>query len=254
MVTWIEWLQGNMMVLGMALPSGFGEFWPEGEFEGYNAKGGQDWFGRLNIYYFQQSPSKQLKLGAGQIMLGDYAYYVCGKFKNEIGVRVSNDPPFTPIQDNEPPQSFDTEKNYGAIGSLIKLDSMLLAVDESLKTIIERLEPGVHQFFPLEIRMPKGAAYPTIYYTLVVGQYFDAFLPEDSNAASWHERAANRYGYNPSKAAMAGLAFSKAVIGNAHLWRDRRFGPELTCFSDTLVAEIEKAGLRIPKHYPMKEV
>lgn len=52
---------------------------------------------------------------------------------------------------------------------------------------------------------------------------------------------------------MTGRAFSKAVFGKAHLWRDRRF-QMVNCFSDQLMADISDATLRIPKHYKMKEV
>ena len=52
---------------------------------------------------------------------------------------------------------------------------------------------------------------------------------------------------------MAGLAFSSAVVGKAHLWRERRGGEGPTLFSDEKAA-IEQAGLRRPKLNKMKEV
>jgi hypothetical protein len=242
------------MVWGMTLPENFGEFWPLGDFEYDPVKQKSGWSSRLNVYYFQQSPEVQTELGAGRIMVGDYGFYVCGKFKNEMGSTIGNDPPLSLIQANEPPQSFDTEKGYKALGSLIAMNSMLLAVDETLKTIIERLEPGIHKFYPIVIKMPRGKVYPKNYYTLVVGQYFDAFSLEETELGSAFERAYGFFKPDPSKAGLNGLAVRKEAFGSAHLWRDRSFKAELTCFSDELKTEIDNAGLRLPKHNKMKEV
>lgn len=96
----------------------------------------------------------------------------------------------------------------------------------------------MHQFFPIEIKMPKGKIFPKAYFTLVIGQYFDSYAPDKSDE---------------SKKNLAGRAFSKAAFGNAHLWRDRRF-PLLNCLSDELKSALDDAGLRLPKHYRMKEI
>ena len=161
----------------------------------------------------------------------------------------------TSIREHEPPRSFNTEKIYKTLGSLIKLNSKLLAVDETLKTLIEQLEAGIHQFYQIAIEMPKGKVYPVQYYTLVIGQYFDAFSKKDTEFGSVFEYSGGK-SFRPegSKAGMKGLAVRKSVFGNAHLWRDRSFETELTCFSDELIAEIEKAGLRMPKYNQLKEI
>jgi hypothetical protein len=67
---------------------------------------------------------------------------------------------------------------YKSLGSLIKLNDRILAVDEALKAIIERLESGVHQFFPIEIMMPSDKAPSVRYYVLVIGNYCDSFIPK----------------------------------------------------------------------------
>ena len=244
----------GVMVWGMTLPTSFGQFWPSGDFEYDPVKQRSGWAGRLNIHYFQQSPEEQVRLGSGKIMLGDYGFYVNGKFWAELGTCVGNKPPLLAVEPHEPPRSFDTEKNYTTLGSLIMLNDGILAVDEALKTIIERLEPSMHQFYPTEIKMPKGKVYPQTYYTLVVGQYFDAFSPENTEIGSAFERSYGFFKPEPSKAGLNGLAVCKAAFGNAHLWRDPRLREELTCFSDELKAQIDEADLSIPNHHKLLEV
>jgi hypothetical protein len=186
-----------------------------------------------------------------------YPTYVSCKFTSEVGTRPDlfrELPPLNSMKPHEQPQSFITAKTYKSLAALIALNFGLLAVDEHLKALIERFEPGMHQFFPIEIRMPRGKVYPVQYYTLVVGQYINGFVPEKSKQGAWRSRALDCYSYDDSKRGISGLAMSKSTFATAHLWRERRSVSPLICFSDELVSAIMDAGLRLPKHYRMMEV
>ncbi|HEX7954968.1 MAG TPA: DUF1629 domain-containing protein [Burkholderiales bacterium] len=230
----------------MALPEGFGDFWPLGDFDG--------WRDRLNGFYFSQTPEGKRELYEPRDEVS-YSYYVNQKFSNEAGSGEGlYQPPLSPIKSHEPPMVFRTEKTYRALASLIMFNDSIIAVDEKLKSIIDSMEPNIHEFFPIEIAMPKRNTYPGNYFTFVVGQYFDAFSSEETRAGSVYEFASGILRPPSSKKGLSGLAVRRSVFGGAHLWRDRAFGPWLTCFSDELEAEIAKAGLRLPKHYQMREI
>jgi hypothetical protein len=237
------------MVWGMTLPSTFGEFWPDGEFVG--------WYDGLKAYFREQMPEEQKALfddgnGNGET---NYMGYAVQKLVSEAGASGGPDyPPFSPIEPQEPPPSFTAEKRYTSLGSLIKLNDRILALDDALKTIIERLEPGMHQFFPIDLLMPRGDFFPKAYHVLFIGQYHDSFSPENSKEGSWRKNGDYGYLFEKSGKGVSGLAFSKSIFGGSHLWRERSLRGGVTCFSDELEAEIGDAGLRIPKHYRMKEV
>jgi hypothetical protein len=241
------------MVWGLSMPSSFGDFFPNGDYVG--------WDEELTRYFNEEMPAEEQALfgesGTGSIVkTRSYIHFVAEKFKNEYGSnKLGGLPPITPIEAHETPKRFETVKTYTSLGSLVKLTNRILAVDETLKDIIERLEPGVHHFFPLQITIPKKQAYPKRYYVMAVGQYLDSFSPEKSNEGSWRDRTIGYYtAFDETKKYLAGLAFSKSVFGKAHLWRERHLiSPEII-FSDELQAEIAKAGLRLPKHYQMKAV
>ena len=239
----------------MSLPSGFGEFSLDGSFEGSDERGHDKWWARLEDYYYHKiAPEQQKMLFDGNENIS-YVVYVVSKFSGELGVKSdSYHPTINAIAEHEPPVSFCLERGGKSIGSMVMLNSRILAVDETLKAIIEKLEPDVHQFFQIKIKRRNGEDYPNSYYTLVIGQYFDSFLPEQSEAFSFEKNGPMNYFHKENKAGVSGLAVSEAVFGNAHLWRERRMSFLLTCFSDKLIAEIIKAGLRIPKHYRMTEV
>ena len=258
------WVWVKKMVWGMSLPSSFGQFWPEGGFEGeIDGRPKSGWSERLKTYFQGQTPEVQKELfdwddqGSGN-RAHSYPRYVSDKFINEVGTREnSHMPPFTPIKPHEPPLSFDIERGGKSLASLIKLNGRILAVDEALKEIIERLEPDVHQFFPIEIRLRNGKMYPARYFVLVIGQYFNSFLPENSDKFSWRGYEAEYpdvYRFEETRKGVSGLALSKDVFSSSHLWRERSFTNMLTCFSDELQEEIVKAGLNIPKHYRMRDI
>lgn len=232
------------MVWGMTLPEGFGEFSPMGDLEN------DDWASRLNRNYWALGPDEKKAIYDFREGGPPYAYFVSAKFKNEIGTSIAGSQPLTPIQAHEAPQSLDTRKGYASLGSLIMLESKLLAVDDSLKAIIEKIEPNLHQFLPLAVKMPKGKIYPQRYFTLVVGRYLDAFSSVDSAPKAFTERSPGRFVPFPSN----GLAFRREVFAGTHLWRDRSFREDLLCFSDELKGQVDKAGLRIPKLYKLKEI
>ena len=235
------------MVWGLSMPSSFGDYFPHGDYVG--------WDEELKRYYDETMPAEQK---APFLVRGPVRYfrYVGAKFRKECGSNDINDlPPITPIKAHEPPKWYETVKTYSSLGSLIELPNQILAVDDALKSIIERLEPEVHQFFPIQITMPKGAVYPKRYFVMAIGRYFDSFSKEKSKVGCWKDRGNGYYSalYN-LKEHLTGLAFSKTVFGNAHLWRERHMSEPEILFSDELQAEITKAGLRLPKHYQMKAV
>lgn len=239
------------MVWGMGLPGSFGAFFPSGDYVG--------WSDDLDKYFKNEMPTEQKALFVEDGRF--YSSYAMSKFIHDPGEQMRDYPPFTPIEPHEPPKRFELEKQYKSLGSLIETMNCILAVDESLKDIIERFEPGVHQFFPLEISMPFRENYQTYFenypkrfFILAIGQYIDSFSTEQSDPDSWKEIWPDHFQYNDDKQSMSGLALSKQTFGTAHLWRERRMLLPLICFSDTLMAEIKKAGLRLPKHYRVKEI
>ncbi|MCP4082583.1 MAG: hypothetical protein GY743_20320 [Planctomycetaceae bacterium] len=167
-----------------------------------------------------------------------------------------------PIKPHEWPDEWQAEKTYNNLGSLVKLAGGPIVVDEALKNLIERLEPGVHQFSPIKITMPKGQEYPKQYYAFVISQFRDSFSPEDSDEGSWRdesfdaywgERIAQYYVNIPQKKYFEGLAMRREVFGSSHIWRESKLQTPEIFLSDTLNAEIINAGLRVPKTFQLKE-
>ena len=218
----------------MEMPGSFGDFFPGGDFVGYVE--------RLKAYYDNEmSDVEKAAMGMQERLLSSM---FTAKFSRDKG----------PLSPHECPQEYRLRETRKSLGSLIKLSERLPAVDGKLKDIIERLEPGVHQFWPIRITMPKDREYPVQYYGMVIRRFLDSFVPEKCDEGACEFRNGAFYPKFPKKQYYNGLAMSLTVIGSAHLWRENDLGAPQIFISDELQAEIANAELRIPKHYKLKAV
>jgi hypothetical protein len=233
------------MAWGLDLPCAFGQYFPDGNYVGRDEQLAAN---------FDKLPAEQKALyGHDSVYGSSYSYYVYEKLTSAPGFQRPGLPPFGPIEAHEVPKRFETAKTYKALGSIIQLNNGILAVDADLKRIIEHFEPGMHQFFPIEIVMRKNVAYPKPYFVMAIGQYLDSFSPEQSDPACWTQHE----GYSSVSVdtwLMSGLALSRQAMGRAHLWRERRITTDLYCFSDDLMSEMKRLGVRIPKPVKFKEI
>jgi hypothetical protein len=174
--------------------------------------------------------------------------------KDPATTRTIDAPPLRPPEENEWPAEHRLKKRYENLASIIQGSSIsYFLIDETLKVLIERLEPGVHQFRPITITMPRGAVYPVQYYTIMFGNWIDSFLPTISDTDCYREGTQNYFVNTRTKYDMAGLALSPEKFGKAHFWREKKLLTPDICISDTLYDHIVRAGLRLPKHFEMSE-
>lgn len=215
-------------------PQGFGDYWPDGEFVG--------WKEPLKNYYDTEMPHEK-KVAMGMTKRIYYSEF-SKKFADNLGR----------LDDVECPKEFRTIKTYKNLADLIATANRLLAVSEALKDLIEGLEPGVHQFWPLKITSRKGQVYPVNYYGMVVGRFLDSFDYEQCRKENWYCSNDSYVPLPTTKKAFAEMAMSAKVIGGAHLWRERKVYNPPIYFSDELQDRIEQAGLRLYRRYKLKEV
>jgi hypothetical protein len=93
-------------------------------------------------------------------------------------------------------------------------------VTEKVKDIIERFEPGVHQFFPVEIVAPNGTVLGRGRYMLNVVTLVDSIV-EGKNLSSNPD--------DPHYSPFQPLVARAADIAGLHFWRDKRL-PEQGMF------------------------
>jgi hypothetical protein len=242
------------MAWGMIDPSNIGDYFPDGYYVGWQEKLKAHWENGISTEVkarFEEEKARERSVAHS----GTYLAFVAYKFVSEHGNQIFGFPPFTPIETHEWPKEFRTVFPCKSLGSLITLHNSMIVVDAALKAIIERVEPEVHTFSLIRIGQLGADSPISSYYVLVIGNFRDSFSPENSDKGSFEERRAGHFDMtHKTKKSMAGFAVSKAAIGGAHLWRERKVYEPQIYLSDVLENEIEKAGLRTPKRFRLKEV
>jgi hypothetical protein len=250
------------MVWAIVFPSEFNEFSPRGEFRGYKEALAAHYKAERRPGLTPRHPP-QYVFTSERPVDGDgnpypffqrYVLDVSEKFHSEIGDRSRHDPPLQPVQPHEWPTEYVYARTYKRQAAMMEGPNRMFFVTEPLPDILEGLEPGVHQFNPIRVVLPKGEDHPVRHHMMIVGRWLDAFRLDESDPDSLHidgqpPRVKPRY-----KEDFRGVAMSKAEIGNAHLWRERRLLPATFYMSDTLKDEADKAGLRLPPHFRMRLV
>ena len=226
------------MAWGLVEPNSFGDFFPNGGYVG--------WKEEIKRYFdAEMSAEQRAVFGNSHIRYGGQA---ARKFTEDMG----------PLEPHERPSEFGMREARKSLGSLILLNDGLHAVDATLKEIIEALEPGVHQFWPIRMTLPKGQEYPGPYYGMVIRRFIDSFVPEQSDVRQatgvGTEVFDIFYAKGPTKKDYGNLTVLKRVIAGVHLWRERRLRMPNVFLSDELQVEITRRGLRIPRHHQLKAI
>jgi len=222
------------MAWALVEPNGFGEFFPYGDQVG--------WDEQIKRHFNEEMSAEQRAVFNNWDV--NFRERVSRKFTQDLG----------PLEPHEFPSEFRLAETRKSIGSIILLPNRLLAVDATLKKIIEGLEAGVHQFWPMKISMPKGGEYPVAYFGMIIRRFIDSFVPDQSTGYLAHEGADTYRANSPLKKDYGGLTVSRRVIAGAHLWRERRLLTPNVCLSNELQAELARKGLRIFKHHQLREI
>ena len=113
--------------------------------------------------------------------------------------------------DHVPTKIVRTGKKYGMPDAVYGLG--LFLVNETFRQVVERLEPGVHQFFPFDMLWEEDGSFAKKMYIFNICARLDTV----SRAASTATRhGASYWDEKPGK-----IVFSLSRIGNHHFWIDK---------------------------------
>lgn len=225
------------MAYGFDTPSTFGRFWPDFEFPDHDAA--------VAALFERLKTRNEME----------------HKFLQDFGQSISYEFHYgsKSILEELQPRVLQLEKSYKALGDIFNI-GYGLAISSEVRALVEELEPGRHQTWPLEVLQPSGEPYSKDYHFLRIRSRLDAWNKEKSDPACY-KKTGHLYKIKglPERSA-GGIALSQDVISNHHIWRhdvSSRAGA-LSAFdyyvSDELKAALTKAKLKTPKLMKMMEV
>jgi hypothetical protein len=250
------------MAWAVEFESKVGRFYPRGNFLELRE--------RLRTYFAQEMSAEEKALFGHDV---NYRGWVFDKFTREIGILRPGDRAMRTLpRDHEWPRIFQADSTIRGLGSAMQTTNSVLFVDEAMKGLIEALEPGIHHFRPITLLQPTSEVFPGTYFTMIIGQFRDSFIPDpETEGTLWNrssylgsdnvERFSGAYTLFPKPPQVATYAeayalvpFSSAIVAGAHLWRERNLIAADFFISDTLHDAIKKAKLKIPPQFKGKEI
>lgn len=225
------------MAYGTDTPAVFGKFFPDHD---------------ISPSYFQHLEKRFRELSLSGMTVHknypDFERSIDREFRK--GTRV--------IDDDLLPKEFILAKPYQALGDLVTL-GLGYAVTVRLRSLIEELEPGRHQFTPVKLLLRSGEVYSTDYCSIRILTVLDAFDKDNSDPTCWKRSLQALKIASPRSEHAHGIALSSRVISDHHIWRGF-VSPEsgISGFpiyvSTELYGAIRDASLKTPPMYKLKEV
>ena len=117
-------------------------------------------------------------------------------------------------------------------------------VSERLRNIIESLEPGIHQLFPVDMLDADGSTREPRRYILNVCNVADAVISGTDLTGT------GKFVVNKSNA----VKIRKFAVEGLHLWIDRRVPIEKVFVSDLFYGKLVREGIGVFEALPVEEV
>lgn len=153
------------------------------------------------------------------------------------------------------PDRLVIDKRRKTIPDGFNSNSSILVCSARVRDIIEPLDPGVHQFFPLEVNWRNGDPVGGEWYSFNVYARQDSVVLEESTLRKAGGPATKNLPAQPIRYYMKyhekDVTLDEARLGALNLWRELRVEKSLLC-SDTLHDALKSEGLRFFRSYKTK--
>jgi hypothetical protein len=143
-----------------------------------------------------------------------------------------------------PPDYFAPEIQFYRGGTLFDIctsTGQQWAVSDRLKTMMEEIEPGVHQFVPVRIRSKNGELRPDKYWFFTITTLIDA-ISDELGGVYKTVVTEEIYRWTIKAAVVPQLSVRKSVIEGRAMWMDKHY-PIGIFFSDLLLERMRATNM-----------
>lgn len=160
-------------------------------------------------------------------------------------------PPGTRLAVEGFPRSLKIKSAHKALPDFFLLSGKY-AVSSNTRDLLEDLEPGKHQFIPVELRRKNGEPFEGDFFVLHVCAAVDAIVPEESDVHTKKTKGGREYLQLSKVRPM--LTVNRSIIEKRHFWTgDKNFNINFFC-SDEFFKRATAAKLKGFDFTPMREV
>jgi len=147
------------------------------------------------------------------------------------------------LDDDECPKRIDFRKNQKGIAAASHANNSLCVIQQPLKDLLDEVDPGAHQIWPLDAFRKDGARFDVQCYGINVHRRLTTLIPEKTIT----EPSAGNYprvrGVRGARSRKYHAMIDPLKIGDAHWWHEDGVAG-WTVISNALDKEIKKRKLR----------
>ena len=126
-------------------------------------------------------------------------------------------------------------------------------VSENFRQVVEELEPGLHEFFPFQLRNGKrGDPAPQQYYVMNIMTQCDCIDYEQGGVSVDRRHDGSITYFSPERISHEGMVLKSDIIVGKHLWRAKYLGGSFF-ISDDFMALYRKRKLQYLERAPAEE-
>ena len=151
------------------------------------------------------------------------------------------------------PNELQILTKHKTLPCFIRVTGDVLVVCQGFRDAVEDLEPGVHRFFPVVLRMRSGEPAERRYFILNIHQQFDAILLRHSDW-DWRWSGGKKMYPNEERKFLppmgTRLGLSRPAIAGRHLWHSMHMALFFSFVSDELYERMQACRpLGLDIHY-----
>ncbi|WP_432283705.1 hypothetical protein SLT36_17615 [Aminobacter sp. BA135] len=186
------------------------------------------------MVYFLSHENKEVYSYVYRALDGDVSKIQAADLSRDVGIRIR--PGYSyygrPVEATYIPTTIELTGPKRPIPDIY--DAFVLTVSAKVKDVIESLEPGVHQFFPIEYVWNDGS------------HAADRFWFVPCNRLDTVDRAKTTFEFRNVwflDGSKNELVFNRSQIGNHHVWIDKFIVMPTPAISEALKAALDAAGI-----------
>lgn len=162
---------------------------------------------------------------------------------------------------DEMPRQFFIDEKPRALPDMFMGSSGKWVVSEAARQVIEELDPGLHQFFSINVQFPDGSSPPGAWYAMNITTLKKEMIDAESaikHSVTKDQTFTSKSGVTKTKKGhemfLIDFDAKRITVGpdaddGANLWREKGHQRDLILFSDKLHDALHDAGLTTAKKF-----
>ncbi|WP_247076746.1 DUF1629 domain-containing protein [Pseudohalocynthiibacter sp. F2068] len=154
------------------------------------------------------------------------------------------------LTSDEVPREVVLHKKRKSMPDCFLTTGSLALVTSKVREILEQFDPGLHQFFPIDVRFKSSTQPEGEYFAMNVTRMQDSIVDDVSSVAPFHGHVSEKMHIHHFR---KNATVRKFALSGANLWREKRY-PASFMMSDAFFEALKAQKIKMFRPYKAKEI